>query len=121
MPSITDVGPYAGLLNAGAVKDAMIAAKTFRDDLYYRLAEIVVTIPALAERAGDAVLLAKHFLRKYAAEMKSPVSNISMACLCATLRDSATIGVEQNRPILTPGVAKRTERPATARSQLATS
>ncbi|MFT3953089.1 MAG: hypothetical protein QM722_01255 [Piscinibacter sp.] len=34
----------------------------------------------------------------------SPVSSISMACLAATLRDSATIGVEQNRPILTPGV-----------------
>ena len=30
-----------------------------------------------------------------------------MACLLETLRDSATIGVEQNRPILTPGVAKR--------------
>ena len=38
-----------------------------------------------------------------------------------TLRDSATMGVEQNRPISTPGVAKRAEVEATARSQLATS
>ena len=37
------------------------------------------------------------------------------------MRDSATIGVEQNRPILTPGVAKRAVCDATARSQLATS
>ena len=44
-----------------------------------------------------------------------------MACLFETLRDSATIGVEQNRPICTPGVAKRAVSEATARSQLATS
>ena len=44
-----------------------------------------------------------------------------MAALRETLRLSATIGVEQNRPILTPGVAKRASSLATARSQLATS
>ena len=37
----------------------------------------------------------------------SPSSNISMAALRDRLRLSATIGVEQNNPILTPGVAKR--------------
>ena len=36
----------------------------------------------------------------------SPSSSISMARLRDTLRDSATIGVEQNRPMLTPGVQK---------------
>ena len=55
------------------------------------------------------------------AEIISPVSSISIACLRDTLRDSATIGVEQNRPILTPGVANLAAREATARSQLATS
>ena len=44
-----------------------------------------------------------------------------MACLRDTLRDSATIGVEQNRPMLTPGVANFAACDATARSQLATS
>jgi hypothetical protein len=39
------------------------------------------------------------------ADIKSPVKSIRMACLRDTLRDKATIGVEQNRPILTPGVA----------------
>ena len=42
--------------------EAMIADGSFREDLYYRLAEIVVRIPTLAERPGDAVLLAQHFL-----------------------------------------------------------
>ena len=48
---------------------AMVAEGTFREDLYYRLAEIVIPIPSLAERPGDAVLLARHFIRRYASEM----------------------------------------------------
>jgi two-component system NtrC family response regulator len=46
--------------------DAMIATQKFREDLFYRLAEIVVRIPSLADRHGDAVLLAHHFLGKFA-------------------------------------------------------
>src|SRR3546814_16446618 len=41
--------------------DAMNAPASFRDDLYYRLAEMVVKIPSLNARPGDAVLLARHF------------------------------------------------------------
>ncbi len=50
--------------------DAMVAEGRFREDLYYRLAEIVVRIPSLAERPGDAGLLARHFLNKHTAAMK---------------------------------------------------
>ena len=53
----------------------------------------------------------------------SPVSSISIACLRGTLRDSATIGVEQNSPMLTPGVANaaalRRDREIAACDQLA--
>ncbi len=48
--------------------EAMIATGRFREDLYYRLAEIVVRIPSLAERFGDAALLAHHFLGKFGRE-----------------------------------------------------
>ena len=48
--------------------EAMIGAARFREDLYYRLAEIVVRIPSLAERHGDAALLAHHFLAKFSRE-----------------------------------------------------
>ena len=41
----------------------------------------------------------------FSAGTMSPVSSISIAALRGTLRDSATIGVEQNRPMSTPGVA----------------
>jgi two-component system NtrC family response regulator len=51
---------------------AMIAQGRFREDLYYRLAEIVVSIPPLRERKGDAVLLAHAFVRQYAQAQKRP-------------------------------------------------
>jgi two-component system NtrC family response regulator len=47
---------------------AMIAQDRFREDLYYRLAEIVVEIPPLRGRKGDAALLAQAFVRQYAEE-----------------------------------------------------
>ncbi|PXA97750.1 PEP-CTERM-box response regulator transcription factor [Nostoc sp. 3335mG] len=63
--------------------DAMVAEGRFREDLYYRLAEIVVRIPALAERPGDAALLARHFLRKYATSMSSSVRSFAPDALAA--------------------------------------
>lgn len=63
--------------------DAMIAEQGFRDDLYYRLAEMVVKIPALAERAGDAVLLARHFLHQYAPAMNPAVRGFAPDALQA--------------------------------------
>lgn len=57
--------------------DAMVAAGRFREDLYYRLAEIVVRIPSLAERSGDAALLARHFLAKYAKTMNAGVTGLA--------------------------------------------
>jgi len=63
--------------------DAMVASGAFREDLYYRLAEIVVRIPSLAERTGDPVLLAKHFLHHYAKTMNRPVTGLSPDALSA--------------------------------------
>ena len=63
--------------------DAMVAAGSFREDLYYRLAEIVVRIPSLAERPGDAGLLARHFLKKYAAQMNTGARSFAPDALAA--------------------------------------
>lgn len=42
----------------------MVAAKTFRDDLYWRVRGIEVALPRLADRTGDLALLAQHFLNQ---------------------------------------------------------
>ena len=44
----------------------LIAQGTFREDLFYRLSEIVITIPPLRERAGDAALLAHALVQRFA-------------------------------------------------------
>jgi two-component system, NtrC family, response regulator len=61
----------------------MIKAGSFREDLYYRLAEIVIRIPSLAERHGDSVLLAKHFLNIFSREMNPQVKGFTPAALAA--------------------------------------
>ncbi len=48
----------------------LIQEGRFREDLYYRLAEIVVTIPPLRARHGDPVMLAHAFLRRFAQEQR---------------------------------------------------
>ncbi|MFM5906194.1 MAG: PEP-CTERM-box response regulator transcription factor [Novosphingobium sp.] len=63
--------------------EAMIAEGRFREDLYYRLAEIVVKIPALSERPGDATLLAKAFLSRFAREMNPQVKGFAADALAA--------------------------------------
>ncbi|MDQ2892202.1 MAG: PEP-CTERM-box response regulator transcription factor [Pseudomonadota bacterium] len=63
--------------------DAMVTAGSFREDLYYRLAEIVVRIPALGDRSGDAGLLARHFVTRHAAAMKSAVTGLAPDALAA--------------------------------------
>ena len=52
-----------------SLKDYIVAGK-FREDLYYRLAEIVVEVPPLRARKADATLLAHNFVRRFAADQR---------------------------------------------------
>ena len=63
--------------------EAMIADGRFREDLFYRLAEVVVKIPSLAERPGDATLLAKAFLKRFSSEMNPSVTGFAPDALAA--------------------------------------
>jgi two-component system NtrC family response regulator len=51
---------------------ALIAEQRFREDLYYRLSEVSVTLPPLRDRPGDAVVLAHAFLGRFGAEQGHP-------------------------------------------------
>jgi two-component system, NtrC family, response regulator AtoC len=60
-----------------------IYERLFRDDLFYRLNEITVTLPSLRNRREDIPLLVHHFLRKYGDFYKRPHASVSTACMSA--------------------------------------
>ncbi|SFP47936.1 two-component system, NtrC family, response regulator [Nitrosomonas cryotolerans] len=61
----------------------MIEAGRFREDLFYRLCELVITIPPLKDRVGDAVLLAHHFKNKFCIKEKRAALSFSQEALAA--------------------------------------
>jgi two-component system NtrC family response regulator len=62
---------------------ALIGATRFREDLYYRLAEIVVTIPPLRAREGDAALLAHSFAKRFSGEQGRSALTLSREAVAA--------------------------------------
>ena len=54
---------------------------SFRQDLYYRLAEVTIDIPRLADRPGDAVLLAQVFLAEQSAAFGRPLRHLTQDAL----------------------------------------
>ena len=60
-----------------------VAAGRFRDDLYYRLNVVRIDLPSLKDRAEDILLLANHFIKKFADERQTsnPVAGIDQAVI----------------------------------------
>jgi serine/threonine-protein kinase PknK len=63
--------------------EAMVAAGTFREDLFYRLNVITLRVPALRERPEDIPLLFEHFASKHAGGRPVKVTRAAMAKLIA--------------------------------------
>jgi len=76
--SVKDVQVNVRVISATHVDiHKAIAEGKFREDLFYRLNVVNVTVPALRQRTDDIPLLAEHFLKKYAARMQKSVHAIA--------------------------------------------
>ncbi len=61
--------------------EAMVHAKSFREDLWFRLNVVAIKLPNLSAREGDAVLLADYFMRRYSIEYNKPVKALGPALI----------------------------------------
>ena len=60
-----------------------VRARTFREDLFYRLNVVPLSVPPLRDRKEDIALLVDHFVKKYSREFKKDVRGVSQGALPA--------------------------------------
>jgi two-component system NtrC family response regulator len=57
--------------------EEMVKEGTFREDLYYRICEMVINLPPLRDREGDKILLARHMLTRMAKDQNSNITGFT--------------------------------------------
>jgi transcriptional regulator with GAF, ATPase, and Fis domain len=94
---------------------SLVADKLFREDLYFRISAVPITVPPLRDRGDDVLLLAEHFLERFRREFRKPGLTLSAATI-ARLRSYPWPGnvrelenVLQRAIILAPGRTVRAE------------
>ncbi len=88
--------------------EQMVAAGTFRRDLYYRLRVVEIHLPALNERLTDIPLLAHHFVRKASQELHRPERALSDEAVTALLQHDWPGNVRELENCLTRAVVLAT-------------
>jgi DNA-binding NtrC family response regulator len=81
----------------------LVEAGTFREDLYYRLNVIPVTLPPLRERKEDIPLLVEHFLAQFRVEMQKPLEGVSSEILEMLMAHDWPGNVRELRNVLERG------------------
>jgi PAS domain S-box-containing protein len=79
---------------------AMMEAKAFRSDLYYRINVVEFYLPPLAERMGDIPLLLQHFIEAFNAQMGRSVSRVSHTALGHLMRYSYPGNIRELRNVV---------------------
>lgn len=80
--------------------DLELKEKRFREDLFYRINVVRITIPPLRERVEDIPLLVKHYLDRYSREYEKPVTGISEQCMEVLLNYSWPGNVRELQNVL---------------------
>ncbi len=81
----------------------LVESGVFREDLYYRLNVIPVTIPPLRERREDIPLLVEHFLTQFRVEMHKPLEGVSTEALEILMAHDWPGNVRELRNVLERG------------------
>ena len=64
----------------------MIRVGSFREDLFYRLAQLSIAVPPLRDRGDDAVLIARHLIQRFAVEQKKRAPRLARDAVTAISR-----------------------------------
>jgi two-component system, NtrC family, response regulator HydG len=88
----------------------------FREDLFYRIHVVEIHLPSLAERGDDILMLANHFLRKFAADMNRETSRMTDEALDALAHYSWPGNVRELENLLQRLVIVGTGRSSTSRT-----
>ncbi len=80
--------------------EELVKAGTFREDLYYRLKVVPITLPPLRERAGDIPLLARTFLTEFSAELGKQVVDFTAEAQAALIHHNWPGNVRELRAAL---------------------
>jgi len=94
----------------------MVAEKSFREDLFYRISVIPLHVPPLRERPDDIPLLALHFLQRFTQEMGKPVRGIALDALEALRRHAWPGNVRELENAIERAVALETDEEIMLRS-----